>query len=94
MAEASPSTPAQGASNRVYSSESRVGAVVMKEIRQLWKDQLLCDYTLVTADDKEFHVHRSHLACVSDYLKAMLSGKPSNLFHTQCTLDTLQSVSS
>ena len=82
MAEAGPSTPAQRASSRVYPSKSRVGAVVMEEIRQLWKDQLLCDYTLITADDKEFRVHRSHLACVSDYLKTMLTGKPSNSLHT------------
>ena len=79
MAEAGPSTPAQGASHRTYSSENRVGPVVMKEIRQLWIDQLLCDYTLVTADNKEFRVHRSHLACVSDYLKAMLSGESQNI---------------
>ena len=52
-----------------------LGEIVMSGIRQQWLNQQLVDYTLVTADGVEFQVHRSHIACFSDYISTMLFGE-------------------
>ena len=51
------------------------GEIVMTGIRQQWLNQEFVDYTLVTADGVEFRVHRSHMACFSDYISTMLFGE-------------------
>ena len=52
-----------------------VDRVAMKKKRVMWQEEVLCDFTLTTSDGKDFPVHQVHLACVSDYMRAMLNGK-------------------
>ena len=73
--------------SRCYEAHD-IGETAMKNLRSMWLEQQLCDYTIITADKKEFHVHRTHLACVSDYIKTMLTGKCLDLLHTSMGKDS------
>ena len=41
---------------------------------ELWREEALFDYTLITSDGKKYRTHKAFLASVSDYFKAMLCG--------------------
>ncbi len=39
---------------------------------ELWREEALFDYTLVTSDGKRYRTHKAFLASVSDYFKVSL----------------------
>lgn len=71
-------------SHRTLTSPGHSSAI-LTTLRQLYRGELLCDYTVI-AEGQSFKTHRTVLAAVSDYFRAMLTGRASTSYipvHTQ-----------
>ena len=60
-------------SHRTLTSPGHSSAI-LTTLRQLFRQEQLCDYTVI-AEGQTFHTHRTVLAAVSDYFRAMLTGR-------------------
>lgn len=61
----------------------------IQKLREMWKQGELVDFTLITSDKTQFKVHRTHLACVSDYFYAMLSSEMTEKETDEVTLSVV-----
>ncbi len=46
---------------------------IVDRYQQFYMNRELCDYIIRTVDDKEYHVHKSYMAAISDHFYAMVS---------------------
>ena len=51
-----------------------VDKLIMEQMRKMWKEGEMCDFSITSSDGKKFPVHRTHVAAFSDYMRAMLTG--------------------
>ena len=64
----------------------------INRLQELRETETLVDFSLITSDGQTFPVHKSHLACWSEYAKTMFSGSLKESVENRVELPSLSSA--